>query len=122
MTMSGYQPADVSASQESEYIIVTKDKKIYENSRKQIQYNDRYSRTKYRFSKRWECISIKNDSKRSWYRKQRSEVVSVEKNTMVNASETESTTAAKEDQGTDSQWNLKSIHVDKAKDTATDER
>ena len=27
MTMSGYQPADVSASQESEYIIVTKDKK-----------------------------------------------------------------------------------------------
>ena len=51
MTMSGYQPADVSASQESEYIIVTKDK-IYENSRKQIQYNDRYSRTKYRFSKR----------------------------------------------------------------------
>ena len=28
MTMSGYQPADVSASQESEYIIVTKDKKI----------------------------------------------------------------------------------------------
>ena len=49
-------------------------------------------------------------------------VVSVEKNTMVNASETESTTAAKEDQGTDSQWNLKSIHVDKAKDTATDEK
>lgn len=34
MTMSGYQ------------------QKIYENSRKQIQYNDRYSRTKYRFSKR----------------------------------------------------------------------
>ena len=27
MTMSGYQPADVSARQESEYIIVTKDKK-----------------------------------------------------------------------------------------------
>ena len=27
MTISGYQPADVSASQESEYIIVTKDKK-----------------------------------------------------------------------------------------------
>lgn len=52
MTMSGYQPADVSASQESEYIIVTKDKKIYENSRKQIQYNDRYPRTKYRASKR----------------------------------------------------------------------
>ena len=37
-------------------------------------------------------------------------VVSVEKNTMVNASETES------------EWNLKSIHVDKAKDTATDEK
>lgn len=52
MTMSGYQPADVSASQESEYIIVTKDKKSMKNSRKQIQYNDRYSRTKYRFSKR----------------------------------------------------------------------
>ena len=41
---------------------------------------------------------------------------------MVNASETESTTVVKEDQGTDSQWNLKSIHVDKANDTATDEK
>lgn len=52
MTMSGYQPADVSGKSGKRYIIVTKDKKIYENSRKQIQYNDRYSRTKYRSSKR----------------------------------------------------------------------
>ena len=36
MTMSGYQPADVSASQESEiYHCNKKIKKIYENSRKQ---------------------------------------------------------------------------------------
>lgn len=122
MTMSGYQPADVSASQESEYIIVTKDKKSMKTV--ESKYNTMIDTQEQNtdFLKDENVLVSKMTAKEADIVNKDQKVVSVEKNTMVNASETESTTAAKEDQGTDSQWNLKSIHVDKAKDTATDEK
>ena len=122
MTMSGYQPADVSASQESEYIIVTKDKKSMKTV--ESKYNTMIDTQEQNTDllKDENVLVSKMTAKEADIVNKDQKVVSVEKNTMVNASETESTTAAKEDQGTDSQWNLKSIHVDKAKDTATDEK
>ena len=52
MTMSGYQPADVSASQESEYIIVTKDKKSMKTVESKYNTMIDTQEQKYRFSKR----------------------------------------------------------------------
>ena len=122
MTMSGYQPADVSASQESEYIIVTKDKKSMKTV--ESKYNTMIDTQEQNTDllKDENVLVSKMTAKEADIVNKDQKVVSVEKNTMVNASETESTTAAKEDQGTDSQCNLKSIHVDKAKDTATDDK
>ena len=122
MTMSGYQPADVSASQESEYIIVTKDKKSMKTV--ESKYNTMIDTQEQNtdFLKDENVLVSKMTAKEADIVNKDQKVVSVEKNTMVNASETESTTAVREDQGTDSEWNLKSIHVDKAKDTATDEK
>lgn len=122
MTMSGYQPADVSASQESEYIIVTKDKKSMKTVESKYNTMIDTQEQNTELLKDENVLVSKMTAKEADIVNKDQKVVSVEKNTMVNASETESTTVVKEDQGTDSQWNLKSIHVDKANDTATDEK
>ena len=44
-------------------------------------------------------------------------VVSVEKNDMVSALEAGDTAEIENEQNSDSEWNLKSIHVDKADDS-----
>ena len=96
MTMSGYQPADVSASQESEYIIVTKDKKSMKTV--ESKYNTMIDTQEQNtdFLKDENVLVSKMTAKEADIVNKDQKVVSVEKNTMVNASETESTTAAKD--------------------------
>lgn len=121
--MSGYKPANVSASQkESEYIIVTKNNKAMKSIEekydteieKQEQNTDLLQDENVLVSKMTaqEADVVSKDKK----------VVSVEKNDMVSALEAGDTAEIENEQNSDSEWNLKSIHVDKADDSASSEK
>lgn len=121
--MFGYKPANVSASQkESEYIIVTKNNKAMKSVEekydtkieKQEQNTDLLQDENVLVSKMTaqEADVVSRDKK----------VVSVEKNDMVSALEAGDTAEIENEQNSDSEWNLKSIHVDKADDSASSEK
>lgn len=103
MTMSGYQPANISASQESEYIIVTKNKKAMKTVKNEYNTMIDTQEQNTDLLKDENVIVSKMTAKEADILNKDQKVVSVEKNTIVNASETESAIATKDDMGTDNE-------------------